>query len=1231
MKEVIIYGRSNPPCPYCESAKKALDAEDIQYIYRDIVDPVFQEEHSTFGVRTVPVVVVDGVNMGGADSIQNTITVILEEDKPVQVLKRNGTLEDLDIAKIDTVLDFMAEGLDVSVSQVAMKSHIQFFDGITSDTIHSTLVKSAADLISLENPDYQYMAARGLIFQLRKKAYGEYTPPKLIDHIRKMISLGKYDAHIMEDYSESDLNYLESVIDHERDLTFAYAGVKQLEGKYLVQDRTTGEIFESPQMLYMLVAMCLFSKYPTETRLKYVEEFYHAISQFKISLPTPIMGGVRTPTRQFSSCFPAGQKVYTESGLVSIENVSEGTKVLTKGGTFEEVLLNSAKISETEGFVSLRNQFSIPWDFESTSDHRIMAIKKKHKDSLKNYDVSEWVEAGGLEVGDFVKIPFNSHVLNKEYIDVPVPDGYAVSEGYIKKVTTDPRKRSGDFDDKVKPVPEKIKISYDFMKILGYFLAEGHVNKNTNSIGFTFSVEEKGYHKDVIDYFKTLGLPCSVHNTDKNATGIVVHSLPIKELILSLVGTGFDKKVLSDTIMRVHPDLQKGLLVGVIRGDGCVHKNGMTLGMCNRTLVHQIALICLRNGLYPSLGYRKTEETDSSYSVSEVYTLNLSKGANYSFLKTVGKSLDKLESYELKGNNYGLAKYKDGDYYAKILELKVRDNNQEIVYDLSVDNDHSFTVSGVGVHNCVLIESGDDLDSINATSGAIVKYVSQRAGIGVNAGRIRALGSSIRNGEATHTGCIPFFKHFQTAVKSCSQGGLRGGAATLFYPLWHLEVESLLVLKNNRGVEENRVRHLDYGVQFNKLMYQRLIKGQDITLFSPSDVEGLYDAFFEDQEKFERLYIKAESDPSIRKKTVKAIELFTLFANERASTGRIYLQNVDHCNTNSPFDPSKAAIRQSNLCLEIALPTKPLDDVKDPKGEVALCTLSAFNLGVIDSLDELEGLADLTVRALDSLLDYQDYPLPAAKNSSLNRRTLGVGLVNYAYWLAKQNLTYSGKEGNNATHELMEAMQYYLMKASMLLAKEKGACPKFNETTMAQGILPIDRYKEEVDTVHNQDLKMDWDGLREDILKYGVRNSTVSALMPSETSSQVSNATNGIEPPRGLLSVKASKDGILKQVVPSYKEHKEDYELLWDIPDNQGYLEKVAIMQKFVDQTISANTNYDPAKFPNGKVPIKQILKDMLTAYKLGVKTFYYHNTRDGATDEVEVEDDSCSGGACKI
>ena len=832
-KEVTVYGRSEPYCSFCESAKNALDAVGIEYDYKDIVITEYREEYNKLSVKTVPMVIVDNINMGGADTIQNTITVILEEVSLPLVKKRDGRLEELDLAKIDTVLDWAAEGLDVSVSQVAMKSHIQFLDGITSDDIHSTLVKSAADLISLENPDYQYMAARALIFQLRKKAYGTFTPPTLLAHVIKLIGQGRYDRHILVDYSEEEFATLEEIIDHDRDLNFAYAGVKQMEGKYLVQDRTTGEIFESPQMLYMLVSMCLFSKYPVETRIQYVCDFYEATSKFKISLPTPIMGGVRTPTRQFSSC--------------------------------------------------------------------------------------------------------------------------------------------------------------------------------------------------------------------------------------------------------------------------------------------------------------------------------------------------------------------------------------------------------------VLIECGDDLDSINATSGAIIKYVSQRAGIGVNAGRIRALGSSIRNGEAKHTGCIPFFKHFQTAVKSCSQGGIRGGAATLFYPLWHLEVESLLVLKNNRGVEENRVRHLDYGVQFNKLMYQRLIKGQNITLFSPSDVDGLYDAFFEDQDKFEALYLAAENDPSIRKKTIKAVELFTLFANERASTGRIYLQNVDHCNTNSPFDPSKAAIRQSNLCLEIALPTKPLKSVGDPEGEVALCTLSAFNLGEIEDIAEMEGLAVLAVRALDALLDYQDYPLPAARKSSMDRRTLGIGVINYAHWLAKQGLNYSGKEGNNATHELMEAFQYYLLKASNELAIEQGACPKFSETTMAKGIMPVDRYKKEVDGVHTAELKMDWDTLRESIVKYGVRNSTQSALMPSETSSQVSNATNGIEPPRGLLSIKASKDGTLKQIVPQYKELKYSYELLWDIPDNSGYIEKVAIMQKFVDQAISANTNYDPSKFPDGKVPIKQVLKDILTAYKLGAKTLYYHNTRDGASDEVEIEDESCGSGGCKI
>ncbi len=765
------------------------------------------------------------------------------------VTKRNGERETIDLEKIHKVITWAAKGLNnVSVSQVEIKAHIQFYDGIKTEAIHETLIRSAADLISTDAPDYQYLAARLAIFHLRKKAYGRFTPPGLKEHVQLMVSKGKYDQHLLEDYSPDEFDEMGAYIDHWRDMHFSYAAVKQLEGKYLVQNRVTGEIYESAQFLYILVAACLFANYPKDTRMDYIKRFYDATSEFKISLPTPIMAGVRTPTRQFSSC--------------------------------------------------------------------------------------------------------------------------------------------------------------------------------------------------------------------------------------------------------------------------------------------------------------------------------------------------------------------------------------------------------------VLIEAGDSLDSINATTSAIVKYVSQRAGIGINAGRIRALGSPIRGGEAFHTGCVPFYKHFQTAVKSCSQGGVRGGAATLFYPLWHLEVESLLVLKNNRGVEENRVRHLDYGVQFNKLMYQRLIKDQHITLFSPSDVPGLYDAFFADQEEFERLYCLYELDASIRKKQIKAVELFSIFMQERASTGRIYLQNVDHCNTHSPFNPKLAPVRQSNLCLEIALPTKPLEHVNDENGEIALCTLSAFNLGAIENLDDFAEMADLSVRALDSLLDYQDYPVPAAYNASIGRRTLGIGVINFAYYLAKNGVKYSDGSANSLIHRTFEAMQYHLMKASCNLAKEKGACPKFNETTYYQGLMPIDTYKKELDAICNEPLLCDWDALRVDIKKYGLRNSTLSALMPSETSSQISNATNGIEPPRGHISIKSSKDGVLKQVVPEYERLKDKYELLWDLPSNDGYLQLTAIMQKFVDQTISANTSYDPGKYEGGKVPMKLLLQDLLTAYKLGVKTLYYHNTRDGASDssqnelksnkfvpkEVIVEeDDDCAGGACKI
>ena len=753
----------------------------------------------------------------------------------IKVTKRDGRLEDINLDKIHRVVTWAAEGLkNVSVSQVELKSHIQFYNGIRTDDIHETIIKAAADLISQDTPDYQYLAARLAIFHLRKIAYGEFEPPHLYDHVKKLTEAGKYDRHIIADYSREEFDELNAYIDHSRDMTFSYAAVKQLEGKYLVQNRVTRQIYETPQFLYILVAMCLFSKYPKETRLDYVKRFYDAVSTFKVSLPTPIMSGVRTPTRQFSSC--------------------------------------------------------------------------------------------------------------------------------------------------------------------------------------------------------------------------------------------------------------------------------------------------------------------------------------------------------------------------------------------------------------VLIECDDSLDSINATTSAIVKYVSQRAGIGINAGRIRGLGSEIRGGEAQHTGCIPFFKMFQAAVKSCSQGGVRGGAATLFYPLWHIEAESLLVLKNNRGVEDNRIRQLDYGVQINRLLYTRLIKGGNITLFSPNEVPGLYDAFFADQDEFERLYTQYEQDPNIRKRTLPATELFSTLMQERAGTGRIYIQNVDHCNTHSPFDPRVAPVHQSNLCMEIALPTKPLDNINDAEGEIALCTLSAFNLGALNNLDELEELADLTVRALDALLDYQDYPVAAARTATMNRRTLGIGVINYAYYLAKNGVRYSDDSALGLTHRTFEAMQYYLLKASVNLAKEYGACPLFNQTVYSQGKLPIDTYKKDLDAVCNEPLHYDWESLRADIVKYGLRNSTLTALMPSETSSQIANATNGIEPPRGLVTVKASKDGILKQVVPEFETLKDAYETLWQLPGNEGYLKLVGVMQKFVDQSISANTAYDPNKFEGSKVSMKQMLKDLLTAYKYGVKTLYYHNTRDGADDtQADIQDDGCAGGACKI
>lgn len=756
-------------------------------------------------------------------------------EQKIKVKKRDGRFEPLDIAKIHRVVEWAADGLDVSSSQVEINSHIQFYNGISTTDIHETLVKSAADLISTEYPDYQYMAARLALFHIRKIVYGEYVPTRLYKHIQSMIEKGIYDKEILEKYTEEEINTIESFVDHDRDLNFAYAGIKQMESKYLVQNRVTKRVYESPQVAFVLIPTCLFADYPSETRLDYIKKFYDALSLFKISLPTPIMAGVRTPTRQFSSC--------------------------------------------------------------------------------------------------------------------------------------------------------------------------------------------------------------------------------------------------------------------------------------------------------------------------------------------------------------------------------------------------------------TVIDCDDSLDSINAATSSIVKYISQRAGIGINGGRIRALGSEVRKGEAIHTGVIPFWKMFQAAVKSCSQGGIRGGSATLFYPIWHLEVESLLVLKNNRGVEDNRIRQLDYGVQINKLMYQRLIEDKDITLLSPHSVEGLYDAYFNDQELFEKLYLEAEANPLIPKKTIKATELFTLLMSERANTGRIYIMNTDHMNTHSSFIEKEATVYTSNLCMEIALPTKPLNNISDEEGEIALCTLGALNLGTVDkdNLEDIEEYMDLIVRALDSVLDYQNYPVKAARNSVDKYRPLGIGVINYAYYLAKNGARYSNNSGHQMTHELFEAIQYYALKSSVQLAKEKGKCGAFENTKYSKGILPIDTYKKSIDEYASFEYKLDWESLRKDIVQYGLRNATLTSLMPSESSSQVSNATNGIDLPRGPITVKASKDGILKQVVPDYKNLDSSYEYLWYNSNNIGMLKLVAIMQKFIDQSISTNTRYNPINYPNGKVPMKELLKELLIAYKYGVKTLYYHHTNDGSNDTQDSLDDGCAGGACKI
>ena len=736
----------------------------------------------------------------------------------IHIRKRDGRLVPLNIDKIHFVVEEAVDGLaNVSASQIEMNANIQFYDGMSTQEIQEILIKSANDLISLDIPNYQYAAARLLLYPIYKEAFGHFKPITLQEMIDKNIKRGVYDPAILEKYSVEEIKTLDKYIKHQRDENFTYAGLRQIVDKYLCQDRSSGEIFESPQFMYMMIAATLFANYPEKNRLNYVRRYYDATSLFKINIPTPVMAGVRTPVRQFASC--------------------------------------------------------------------------------------------------------------------------------------------------------------------------------------------------------------------------------------------------------------------------------------------------------------------------------------------------------------------------------------------------------------VLVDSDDTLDSIFASDMSIGRYTAQRAGIGINAGRIRAINSKIRGGEVAHTGIIPFLKKFESTVRCCTQNGVRGGSATTHFPICHLEIEDILVLKNNKGTEDNRVRKLDYSIQINKLMYERLLKNEDITLFSPHDVPDLYEAFFTDQELFQELYEKYERKTSIRKNKIPAMPLFSSLIKERAETGRIYIMNVDHCNTHSSF---KDTVYMSNLCQEITLPTKPLQHIDDPNGEIALCILSAINVGKINQLEELEGLCDLAVRSLDEIIDYQRYPVKAAEISTKARRSLGVGYIGLAHYLAKNQVKYTDKKALTKVHELTEAFQYYLLTSSNNLAIEKGKCEYFERTKYSEGLLPIDTYKKDLDEVCSITLKYDWDDLRRSIKDHGLRHSTLSAQMPSESSSIVSNATNGIEPPRGYLSIKKSKKGPLKQIVPQYQALRNYYTLLWDMPSNEGYINIVAVMQKFFDQAISGNWSYNPTHYENNEVPMSVMIQDMLMTYKLGWKTSYYQNTYDLKIDDTE-------------
>lgn len=1154
----------------------------------------------------------------------------------ISVLKRSGKIVPLQIDKWQAQVAKVCKGVsDVSQSMIEIKAQPQFFDGITTRQIDDITLRAIVDLIDVEsNPgighvNYQYVAGKQRLSMLRKDVYSQYDPLPLFDIIKRNINSGLYTSELLEWYSEDEWEKMDSFVDHDKDEAYSYAAIEQLVSKYLVRNRVTGEIYESPQVRYIVASAVVMHNEPKNTRMKHIKEYYQAASDGLFTLATPVLAGLGTPTKQFSSCFPAGQKVWTSKGEVNIEDIAIGEKVLTHDGSYQKVLATRVQPAPQDSLIQINNVYSLNDEFDCTEDHLIMCLKRHmegdHHNS-KRWSVPHWARADSIKKGDFVQIPYSSYVDPRTSIlmteEFPEVLSYYVlcDDGYLRKPTTDKAKRSGDYDDKVAPFKNEVVLDGDLFRLLGYFAAEGHANKDTYSCAFTLATKETLFIEDISNIIKIkFSLHSTVNHKSDNSTSVIAYSFALRALIKGLVGTGFNDKSLHSTVIRANKANQEEFLIGVIRGDGCVVKNGLSLKMSNRHLIRQISQIMIRVGLSPVLSVLKAEKINEYkinrlatkeraekviHTVHDSYGITMSVSGNYEFLKRV----DKNNRVKKVGTDYAVhSKRVDGMYFARVRKVLSRKANNVLVYDLQVDNVQSFTVNGVGVHNCVLISADDDLNSIFATGEMMAKYGAKRAGIGLEIGRLRPIGAPVRGGELVHTGMLPFLKKWFGDLRACSQGGIRNSSATVYYPIWHFQFDDLIVLKNNQGTDETRVRHMDYGVVLSAFFWRRFKNQEDITFFDPNQVPDLYQAFYQDIELFEHLYVQYEKRSDLRVKVISAETVFKgLLLKERTDTGRIYILNIDNVQRQGPFDPKAHPIYQSNLCAEIVLPTVPFKRLEDDQGRIALCTLGSINWGAFRNPEDMRRACRTLVRGLNNILEYQDYLSIQSKKSTEEIAPLGIGITNLAYFLAKRGLKYGEADGLAEVKTFMEHQAYYLTEASVQLAKERGACLDSSKTRYGQGIFPWELRADGVNELTDFSPELDWEVLRNDLKVYGIRNSTLMAIAPVESSSVVLNSTNGIEMPMSLITVKESKGGSLIQVVPEYNKLKRKYQLLWDQKDCIEYLKTAAVLAAYVDQSISTNTFVNPRFFPGNKVPTTHIASTLMLGTRWGLKSFYY-------------------------